>query len=193
MRNNASAAVSASHRLVQPGLPSEGEDLRHYRQTISRYLGSAVGSDRLQPHTSFTTIVPPQFLVELGIDTVSVTPDPLPKTKRAIAEVKKSIAERKSVKATAWICSWLSFMRRWLARIIAVVSLGLINLLALADLVFVFFTCASSFGSLVDKSLEPAPVPTPEFQTRAAKVALIIFKRIAANTSGSCSLLAAIS
>jgi pyruvate,water dikinase len=36
-----------------------------------------------------------QFLVELGIDSISVTPDSLLKTKRAIAEVEKTIAEKK--------------------------------------------------------------------------------------------------
>jgi pyruvate,water dikinase len=36
-----------------------------------------------------------QFLVELGIDSISVTPDSLLKTKRAIAEVEKKIAGRK--------------------------------------------------------------------------------------------------
>lgn len=36
-----------------------------------------------------------QFLVELGIDSISVTPDSLLKTKRAIAEVEKQIAERR--------------------------------------------------------------------------------------------------
>jgi len=36
-----------------------------------------------------------QFLVELGIDSISVTPDSLLKTKRAIAEVEKAIAARK--------------------------------------------------------------------------------------------------
>ncbi len=41
-----------------------------------------------------------QFLVELGIDSISVTPDSLLKTRRAIAEVEKTIAERKE-KATA--------------------------------------------------------------------------------------------
>ena len=41
-----------------------------------------------------------QFLVELGIDSISVTPDSLLKTRRAIAEVEKAIAERKE-KATA--------------------------------------------------------------------------------------------
>lgn len=35
-----------------------------------------------------------QFLVELGIDTISVTPDSLLKTRRAIAEVEKAIAKR---------------------------------------------------------------------------------------------------
>jgi len=33
-----------------------------------------------------------QFLVELGIDSISVTPDSLLKTKRAIAEVEKTLA-----------------------------------------------------------------------------------------------------
>jgi len=33
-----------------------------------------------------------QFLVELGIDTISVTPDSLLKTRRAISEVEKAIA-----------------------------------------------------------------------------------------------------
>jgi len=42
-----------------------------------------------------------QFLVELGIDSISVTPDSLLKTKRAIAEVEKTIAAKKSVKAEA--------------------------------------------------------------------------------------------
>lgn len=41
-----------------------------------------------------------QFLVELGIDSISVTPDSLLKTKRAIAAVEKQIAER-TVAATA--------------------------------------------------------------------------------------------
>ena len=36
-----------------------------------------------------------QFLVELGIDSISVTPDSLLKTKRAIAEVEKSIEAKK--------------------------------------------------------------------------------------------------
>jgi pyruvate,water dikinase len=36
-----------------------------------------------------------QFLVELGIDSISVTPDSLLKTKRAIAAVEKKIAGRK--------------------------------------------------------------------------------------------------
>ncbi|MEO8069485.1 MAG: phosphoenolpyruvate synthase [Flavobacteriales bacterium] len=42
-----------------------------------------------------------QFLVELGIDSISVTPDSLLKTKRAIAEVEKTIAVKKSVKVEA--------------------------------------------------------------------------------------------
>lgn len=42
-----------------------------------------------------------QFLVELGIDSISVTPDSLLKTKRAIAEVEKSMAGNAEVKATA--------------------------------------------------------------------------------------------
>lgn len=43
-----------------------------------------------------------QFLVELGIDSISVTPDSLLKTKRAIAEVEKSMDEaKKGAKATA--------------------------------------------------------------------------------------------
>jgi pyruvate,water dikinase len=42
-----------------------------------------------------------QFLVELGIDSISVTPDSLLKTKRAIAEVEKAMAEKNGVKATA--------------------------------------------------------------------------------------------
>jgi pyruvate,water dikinase len=37
-----------------------------------------------------------QFLVELGIDSISVTPDSLLKTRRAISEVERIIAERKS-------------------------------------------------------------------------------------------------
>lgn len=41
-----------------------------------------------------------QFLVELGIDSISVTPDSLLKTRRAIAEVEKTIAER-TLAATA--------------------------------------------------------------------------------------------
>jgi pyruvate,water dikinase len=36
-----------------------------------------------------------QFLVELGIDSISVTPDSLLKTRRAIAEVEKKIAGKK--------------------------------------------------------------------------------------------------
>ena len=45
-----------------------------------------------------------QFLVELGIDSISVTPDSLLKTKRAIAEVEKEIAERTvASKATATV------------------------------------------------------------------------------------------
>ncbi|MEO8733628.1 MAG: putative PEP-binding protein, partial [Flavobacteriales bacterium] len=42
-----------------------------------------------------------QFLVELGIDSISVTPDSLLKTKRAIAEVEKTIAGKKKGKAVA--------------------------------------------------------------------------------------------
>ncbi len=42
-----------------------------------------------------------QFLVELGIDSISVTPDSLLKTKRAIAEVEKTIAAKKTVEVTA--------------------------------------------------------------------------------------------
>ncbi len=42
-----------------------------------------------------------QFLVELGIDSISVTPDSLLKTKRAIAEVEKTMAGKLSAKATA--------------------------------------------------------------------------------------------
>jgi pyruvate,water dikinase len=42
-----------------------------------------------------------QFLVELGIDSISVTPDSLLKTKRAIAEVEKALAERNSVNVEA--------------------------------------------------------------------------------------------
>ena len=42
-----------------------------------------------------------QFLVELGIDSISVTPDSLLKTKRAIAEVEKAMASKQSAKATA--------------------------------------------------------------------------------------------
>lgn len=42
-----------------------------------------------------------QFLVELGIDTISVTPDSLLKTRRAIAEVEQAIAAKNGVKATA--------------------------------------------------------------------------------------------
>lgn len=43
-----------------------------------------------------------QFLVELGIDSISVTPDSLLKTKRAIADVEKSMeAEKKGVRTTA--------------------------------------------------------------------------------------------
>lgn len=45
-------------------------------------------------------VSPNEFLVELGIDSISVTPDPLLKTKRAIAAVAKQIAER-TVAATA--------------------------------------------------------------------------------------------
>ena len=41
-----------------------------------------------------------QFLVELGIDSISVTPDSLLKTKRAIADVEKSIAARKEKAGT---------------------------------------------------------------------------------------------
>lgn len=37
-----------------------------------------------------------QFLVELGIDTISVTPDSLLKTRRAIAEVEKTITAKGS-------------------------------------------------------------------------------------------------
>jgi len=37
-----------------------------------------------------------QFLVELGVDSISVTPDSLLKTRRAIAEVEKLIAEREA-------------------------------------------------------------------------------------------------
>src|SRR5690606_33235709 len=40
-----------------------------------------------------------QFLVELGIDTISVTPDSLLKTKRAIAEVEQAIAAGKTASA----------------------------------------------------------------------------------------------
>jgi pyruvate, water dikinase len=40
-----------------------------------------------------------QFLVELGIDSISVTPDSLLKTKRAIAEVEKTMAGKNGVKA----------------------------------------------------------------------------------------------
>jgi pyruvate,water dikinase len=40
-----------------------------------------------------------QFLVELGIDSISVTPDSLLKTKRAIAEVEKAMAGKNGVKA----------------------------------------------------------------------------------------------
>ena len=36
-----------------------------------------------------------QFFVKSGLDPISVTPDSLLKTKRAIAEVEKAIAERK--------------------------------------------------------------------------------------------------
>ena len=42
-----------------------------------------------------------QFLVELGIDSISVTPDSLLKTKRAIAEVEKAMAGKSAVKAEA--------------------------------------------------------------------------------------------
>lgn len=42
-----------------------------------------------------------QFLVELGIDTISVTPDSLLKTRRAIAEVEQAIAAKNGVEATA--------------------------------------------------------------------------------------------
>ncbi|MBK9598972.1 MAG: hypothetical protein IPO60_11790 [Flavobacteriales bacterium] len=35
-----------------------------------------------------------QFLVELGIDSISVTPDSLLKTERAIAEVEKTLARK---------------------------------------------------------------------------------------------------
>lgn len=42
-----------------------------------------------------------QFVAELGIDSISVTPDSLLKTKRAIAEVEKAMAVDKGVKATA--------------------------------------------------------------------------------------------
>ncbi|HEY0976060.1 MAG TPA: phosphoenolpyruvate synthase [Flavobacteriales bacterium] len=42
-----------------------------------------------------------QFLVELGIDSISVTPDSLLKTKRAIAQVEKSMAGKNGVKAQA--------------------------------------------------------------------------------------------
>jgi pyruvate,water dikinase len=42
-----------------------------------------------------------QFLVELGIDSISVTPDSLLKTKRAIAEVEKVMAGKNGVKAEA--------------------------------------------------------------------------------------------
>jgi len=42
-----------------------------------------------------------QFLVELGIDSISVTPDSLLKTKRAIADVEKAMAGVKASKATA--------------------------------------------------------------------------------------------
>ncbi|HRF79079.1 MAG TPA: phosphoenolpyruvate synthase, partial [Flavobacteriales bacterium] len=38
-----------------------------------------------------------QFLVEQGIDTISVTPDSLLKTRRAISEVEKAIAEKSGV------------------------------------------------------------------------------------------------
>ncbi|MBL7952399.1 MAG: phosphoenolpyruvate synthase [Flavobacteriales bacterium] len=39
-----------------------------------------------------------QFLVELGIDTISVTPDSLLKTRRAIAEVEKTLAGKNGMK-----------------------------------------------------------------------------------------------
>ena len=42
-----------------------------------------------------------QFLVELGIDSISVTPDSLLKTKRAIAEVEKAMAGKNGVEAEA--------------------------------------------------------------------------------------------
>lgn len=42
-----------------------------------------------------------QFLVELGIDTISVTPDSLLKTRRAIAEVEQTIIAKNGVKVTA--------------------------------------------------------------------------------------------
>ncbi|MCB9170229.1 MAG: phosphoenolpyruvate synthase [Flavobacteriales bacterium] len=42
-----------------------------------------------------------QFLVELGIDSISVTPDSLLKTRKAIAEVEKTIAQKSAAKATA--------------------------------------------------------------------------------------------
>ena len=40
-----------------------------------------------------------QFLVELGIDTISVTPDSLLKTSRAISEVEKTLAGKNGVRA----------------------------------------------------------------------------------------------
>ena len=43
-----------------------------------------------------------QFLVELGIDSISVTPDSLLKTKRAIADVEASMeVAKKGAAATA--------------------------------------------------------------------------------------------
>jgi len=42
-----------------------------------------------------------QFLVELGIDSISVTPDSLLKTKRAIEEVEKAMTVEKGKQVVA--------------------------------------------------------------------------------------------
>jgi pyruvate,water dikinase len=68
--------------------PAVKRMLKHLIETAKR-TGTKVGICGQGPsdHPDFA-----QFLVELGIDSISVTPDSLLKTRRAIAEVEKAVA-----------------------------------------------------------------------------------------------------